>query len=112
MAKYKLVALTTPVAGKEKEYNEWYQKKHLSELVALPGMKGAQRYKLTAKLVGADTNPWMAIYDLETDDPMGFLGALGKAHASGAMTQSDANDVTKTYTALFEENGERVVPKT
>jgi hypothetical protein len=112
MAKFKLVALTTPVAGKEKEFHEWYQKHHLPEIVSFPGMKGAQRYKLTAKLMGTDTNPWLAIYDLETDDPMGFLGAVGKASAAGKMTQSDANDLTKTYTALFEEYGERVLPKT
>jgi hypothetical protein len=111
MSKFKLVALTTPVAGKEKEFHAWYQNQHLPELVSFPGMKGAQRYKLTAKLMGSDTNPWLAIYDLETDDPMAFLAAVGKASASGKLTQSNASDMAKTYTALFEEYGERVVPK-
>jgi hypothetical protein len=48
MAKFKLVALTTPVAGKEKEFHAWYQNHHLPEMVSFPGMRGAQRYKLTA----------------------------------------------------------------
>ena len=112
MAKFKLVALTTPVAGKEKEFHAWYQNEHLRQLVAFPGVKGAQRYKLTARLVGSDNNPWLAIYDLETDDPFAFLATVGQAAASGKLTQSDASDVATTYTALFEEYGERVFPKT
>jgi hypothetical protein len=111
MAKFKLIALTTPVAGKEAEFHAWYQKHHLPELVSFAGMRGAQRYKVTAKLMGADANPWLAIYDLETDDPMGFLKTVGEASAAGKLTQSDANNLSTTYTALFEEYGERVVPK-
>jgi hypothetical protein len=111
MRKFKLVALTTPVAGKEAEFNAWYQNRHLPEMVSFAGVKGAQRYKLTTKMMGADTNPWLAIYDLEVDDPMAFLGAVGEAAATGKLTQSDASDPAPLYTALFEEYGERVLPK-
>ena len=110
MAKFKLVALTTPVAGKEKEFHAWYQNHHLPEMVSFPGMRGAQRYKLTAKLMDR-YHPWLAIYDLETADPMAFLAAVGQAAAAGKLTQSDASNMATTYTALFEEYGERVVPK-
>lgn len=111
MPKFKLVALTTPVAGKEAEFHAWYQDRHLPEMVSFAGVRGAQRYKLTTKMMGADSNPWLAIYDLETDDPMAFLGAVGEAAAAGKLTQSDASDMATTYTALFEEYGDRVVPK-
>ena len=111
MAKFKMIALTTPVAGKEDAFHDWYQNTHLPELVAMPGMTGAQRYQLVAKLMGSDTNPWLAIYDIECDDPMAFLGAVGQASASGKMTPSDASDMATTYTALFTEYGERVTPK-
>jgi hypothetical protein len=111
MPKYKLIALTTPVAGKEKEFDTWYQNLHLPQVVSFPGIRSAQRYKLTTKLMGSDTSPWLAIYDLETDDPMAFLGAVGQASAAGKLTQSDANDLSKAYFAMFEEYGARVVPK-
>ena len=75
----------------------------------MPGVLGAQRYQLLAKLTGSDTNPWMAIYDIECEDPMVFLGALGQASASGRMTPSDATDMATSYTAMFCEHGERVV---
>ncbi len=111
MAKCKLIALTTPVAGREADFHDWYQNVHLPELVRFPGMLGAQRYQLTAKLMGSDSNPWLAIYDIEVDDPMAFLGAMGQAAAAGKMTQSDASDMATTYTALFTEYGERVEAK-
>jgi hypothetical protein len=111
MAKFKMIALTTPVPGKEDQFHDWYQNTHLPELVAFPGMQGAQRYQLVTKLMGSDTNPWLAIYDIECDDPMALLGTLGEAAATGKTTASDASDMATTYTALFSEYGERVVPK-
>lgn len=108
MAKFKLVALSTPVAGREDEFHDWYQNKHLPEIVGLPGGQGAQRYKLVAKLAGADANQYLAIYDVECDDAMTFLGAMGQASAAGKLTQTTANDMGVVYTALFEEMGERV----
>jgi hypothetical protein len=111
MRKFKLIALTTPVPGPEAAFHTWYQEHHLPEMVAFTGMLGAQRYKLTAKLTGSDDNPWLAIYDLETDDPMAFLGAVGAASAAGKLTPGNGADMGKTYTALFEEYGERVEPQ-
>jgi hypothetical protein len=39
-------------------------------MLSFPGMRVAQRYQLTAKLIGSDSNPWLAVYDLEADDHM------------------------------------------
>ena len=111
MAKLKLVALTTPIEGREAEYHDWYQNTHLHELCAIPGVKSAQRYQLVTKMIGADTNPWMAIYDIECDDPMQFLQAVGQASASGKMTPGTASDMAVSYTALFAEYGEPVIAK-
>jgi hypothetical protein len=110
MPSCKLVALTRPLPGREGDYHDWYQNTHLPELVNMFKMKGAQRYKLVAKLMGADENEVLAIYDIECDDPMALLGEMGQAAASGRMTQSDASDMGTTYTALFQEYDKRVVP--
>ncbi len=111
MPKMKLVALTRPLPGREAEYHEWYNTKHLPELVNKFGMAGAQRYKLAAKLMGNDENEFLAIYDIEADDPMTFLSKIGAASQSGELTQSDAQDFGTCYTALFTEYGEPVLPE-
>jgi hypothetical protein len=111
MAKFKMIALTTPVAGREEEFHVWYQNVHLPELCTVAGLHGAQRYKLVTKFIGEDTNQWLAIYDIECDDPMTFLTAMGEAAGSGRLTQSDSSDMGTTYTAFFSEYGERVEAK-
>ena len=110
MPSCKLVALTRPLPGREADYHDWYQNVHLPELVNTFKMKGAQRYKLVAKLMGADEKECLAIYGIECDDAAALRGEMGQADASGKMTQSDASDMGTTYTALFQEYAPRVVP--
>lgn len=111
MAKCKLIALTSPAEGKEQEYHDWYQNTHLQEMISLPGALSAQRFKLVAKLAGGDPNQYLAIYDIEVDDPVQFLGAVGQASAAGKLTPGTASDDAVTYTALFVECDEAVTAK-
>jgi hypothetical protein len=110
MAKMKMIALTTPLPGKEDEFHDWYQNVHLPELVNGLGMEGAQRYQLVAKLMGADENQYLAIYDIEADDPGAFMGKMGEFAGSGQMTPATTQDMATTYTAVFVEMAERVTP--
>lgn len=111
MPKCKLVALTTPAPGKESEYHDWYQNTHLPEMVSFPGTIQAQRFKLVAKMVGADPNQYLAIYDIEVEDPAAFLAAVGEGAGSGKLTPGTASDDTTTYTAFFVECDEPVVAR-
>ena len=104
MARFKMIALTRPVEGREDEYNDWYQNVHLPEICAVPGVVGAQRYKLAAPLMGFDSRPYLAIYDIESDDIRQTLGAFAQAK----RTPGEASDNEGAYTVIFEEFGERV----
>jgi len=108
MPKCKLVALTTPHPGREEEFHDWYQNVHLPEVLSLPGGVSAQRYQLVAKLMGADTNQWLAIYDFECENPGDVLVAMGAASKAGKMTQTDTQDFSTTYTSFFVEYGPEV----
>ena len=69
MPKYKLIVMTQPVEGREQEYNDWYQDAHLSDLVAVYGVKSAQRFRLSRTVVADPAPlPYLAIYEIETDD--------------------------------------------
>ena len=110
MPQCRLIALTTPLPGREADYHEWYNNVHLPELVNMFNMDGAQRFQLVAKLMGADPNQYLAIYEFEADDPGAMLAKMGEAAQTGKLTPSNAQDMGTTYTALFSECGERVVP--
>ena len=110
MTSCKLIALTTPIAGREQDYHDWYNNVHLPELVNGLGLQGAQRFELVAKMMGSDTNQFMAIYDVETDDPEGFMAKMGAFAQSGGMTPGTATDQAAGYTAFFKAIGERLEP--
>lgn len=110
MPKMKMIALTTPLPGKEDEFHDWYQNAHLPELVNGLGMEGAQRFQLVAKLMGSDENQYLAIYDIDADDPGAFMTKMGEFAQSGEMTPATTQDMATTYTAVFVEMAERVTP--
>jgi hypothetical protein len=112
MPQCRLVALTTPIPGREEEYHDWYNNVHLPELVNMFNMEGAQRFELVTKLMGSDENQYLAIYEFEADDPGAMLAKMGEAAQGGKLTQSDAQDMGTTYTALFQELAPRVTPGT
>lgn len=96
MAEYKYVVASNPVAGKEAEYNRWYDEQHFPDLLKMDGIVGATRYEL-ADIQPAGTPPFprfLAIYDIEADDLQGVFDEMGKRATSGEMVMSDALDLT------------------
>ncbi len=110
MTQCKLIALTTPIAGREQDYHDWYNNVHLPEIVNGMGCQGAQRFELVAKMMGGDTNQFLAIYDVETDDPEGFMAKMGAFAQSGGMTPGTATDSAAGYSAFFRAIGDRLEP--
>ena len=47
MAKHHLLAFPNPVAGREDEFNRWYDGQHLPDMLAVPGFVSGQRFALT-----------------------------------------------------------------
>ena len=108
MPRYKMVVCSYPVAGREDEYNHWYQNIHLSELVALQGFVSARRYRMAAKLVEGEVAPYMAIYTIETNDVHAVLRNLIGEAENSRINMSDAIDTSRTTAVVYEEFGEVV----
>ncbi len=108
MPRYKMVVCSYPVAGREDEYNDWYQNVHLGELVALDGFVSARRFRMAAKLVEGEAAPYMAIYEIDTDDVHGVLQNLIGEAENSRINMSDAIDTSRTTAVVYEEFGEVV----
>lgn len=110
MAKYILVVHSNATAGKEDAYNEWYNNIHLGEVAALPGFVAGQRYAVAGEPVAGERplHKFLAIYELETDNPQQALAGLSDAVASGRMTMSDAIDTQDVAATLYGPISERV----
>jgi hypothetical protein len=91
------VVLTNPVPGREDEYNEWYDTTHVSEVCAIEGFAGAQRYRL-ADAPGDQKAPegfrYLCVYEFEADAaPADVLARLSAAATAGELTRSEALSV-------------------
>jgi hypothetical protein len=102
MAKFKLVVLTGPKAGREDEYNDWYTNQHLADVVAVPGFRSAQRFKLNDAMGFEHRNRYLAIYEIESDDPQEALAEMFRRRGTPAMVVSEALDLDIASVGLFE----------
>jgi len=92
MAKHVFVVLTNPVEGKEDAYNEWYTNVHLGDVLKVPGIVAAQRFKLSDVQRGEPPFPWryLALYEIDTDDFTHTITVLKERSGTSAMVISDA----------------------
>ena len=99
MASYKYLVITRPVAGREAEFNRWYDGQHLPDVLKVPGFVAAQRFKVS----GDTTLPgsYVAIYEMETDDPGATLAELNRRAGTPAMALSDALDFATVSATLL-----------
>jgi hypothetical protein len=87
----RLIVLTNPAEGREDEYNEWYDGKHLQDVLALKGFRAAQRFRFRPGQLG-ETAPfqYLAIYEVE-----GLTVAEAEAELLGAASDKERMPISK-----------------
>jgi hypothetical protein len=103
MRRFKLLVFSEPFEGRDTEFNEWYTGRHLDDICALPGFTSAQRFTLHSVSRGTTLNKYLAIYDMETDDPDWVIENMVGARDTEAMPMSPAFKVDGTSVMLYEE---------
>ncbi|MDO7835006.1 hypothetical protein Q4610_08080 [Sphingobium sp. HBC34] len=88
MARYKLVAFSNAIEGRDDDYNRWYDQRHLPDLVAIPDIVSGERFVC----VSGTEHRYMAIYEVETDDIEGVMAELSRRAGTDLMPISDALD--------------------
>jgi hypothetical protein len=86
---YTLIVYTSPAAGREDEYNAWYDDVHLPEFSGLPGVITGRRFKVA----GDGESRYAAIYELSTH-PDQVMAAMNEGVKNGTVHMTDALDVT------------------
>ena len=70
-ATYQLLVLSNPAAGREGEYNDWYDRQHAPDVVSVPGFVSAQRYVIDEHQMRADATPparYLIVFTIVTSD--------------------------------------------
>jgi len=103
--RYKLLVKSNPSSSaQEAEFNEWYDKVHLPQILALPGFLSAERFIFgDTQLRGTPepTHRYLVIYDIETDDLSVSIGAMREQLATGQLSGTDAINIKTAFTEIF-----------
>jgi hypothetical protein len=98
MPKFKLVALSNAVEGAETEFNRWYREEHLSDVSAIEGVTAAHFHKFAA---GNDRWGYMAIYDVEAEDPAHILAEIKRRSGTNLMPVSPSLSLEDVFFGTF-----------
>src|SRR5688572_24270819 len=114
MARYIMTVRSNPVAGREDEYNDWYDRYHLPDLVNTPTFVAGQRYKI-APIELPDypgyqkpKHRYMVVYEIETDDIEKTKKILWGQENISRIKQSTAFDSSNVDCQVYTPIGLRV----
>jgi hypothetical protein len=102
MARYNIVVLSNPVEGREAEFNDWYTKTHIMDLLNCPGVIAAQRFKTVDSQSPNPAQRYMAKYEVETNDLAATMAEIQSRLGGPQMRMTDAFD-TKTAVMMVME---------
>jgi hypothetical protein len=109
MAKFLWLVFTNPTSVEvEDEFNDWYDRQHVPDVLKVPGVKAVQRFR-TARPADDVPGRYVATYEIEADD-VGEVIARCKARAgTDQMPVSPTLDRQRGRQMLYEAVGERVI---
>jgi hypothetical protein len=103
MAKWIMAVQSRAVEGRDDDYNEWYDTVHKQEICAVEGVQSCRRFDYAMAMMGEPGLPYLSIYEIEADDIMTVVGALGQRAQSGEMTQTDSLDGPASVLWFYKE---------
>lgn len=96
-----LVVLSNPISVEhDAEFNDWYNKVHIPEILAQPGFRSARRFKAVAKVPGEGmpSHRYLAIYAIDA-----VSDAMAVASKTSQFTMSASIDAEGAIGAAFAE---------
>lgn len=104
MSKHVFVVLTNAVDGRDDEFNDWYTKQHIPDVLRVPGIVAAQRFALSdaQRMEPPYPHKYLALYDIDSDDLAETMRVLKQRIGTDEMVVSDAMDRTRSAWVFHE----------
>jgi hypothetical protein len=103
-----LTVQTDAMPGHEREFNNWYDEKHVPEILATEGFVLGRRFRAVPSPSDAEResgiSKYLAVYDVVSTDLVGSYQALLDRFAAGVMTAPEFVRTDPPYRSqLYEE---------
>jgi hypothetical protein len=108
MARYVFLVMADSSAGRDDELDTWYDEVHVGEMLSVPGVESAQRFRLVSEGAGGGgTRRFLTLYEVESDSVARAEADLLERGRNFHM--SDSLDHSTSIVGWFEPLGP-VVP--
>ena len=103
MTRYIKLVTTKAVPGADDQLNDWYDRVHMPEVLALDGYVSGQRFVLLGPEPSAPH--YLAVYEIESDNIEATLATMSLG--AQAMEMSEALDLQAVRSTVYKALGER-----
>lgn len=111
MAKFTLVAWSNPVEGKDEEYGEWYDGTHLPDMLEVPGVVTAQRFRLLRLARSKQfSQRYLSLYEFEAEDEESAKAIINTINEQN-LKLSDSLDISSVNLGVYQATGPVQVKK-
>lgn len=100
MPKAVFVVISECPKGREAEFNEWYDKVHIPDVLSIPGFVSATRYQLVGEPQEGQGR-YLALYEIEASDPGAPVAALWQSIPELAAKGRLFPDAQMVYAAAY-----------
>jgi hypothetical protein len=92
MTRHQYIVFTEAAPGRGEEFEAWYDGQHLPDLLRVPGVVGAKRFRVDKITAGEKTPDWvsLAIYEIESDEPDSVIAEIMRRSGTDEMPLTDA----------------------
>ena len=107
------LVFSNPVEGKDEEFNEWYDRVHVPEVTAVPGVVSAQRFDVHERAADdtqaplPPTHRYLTVWELDGDIDT-IMTCIGERVMAGTMSISDALDRGSAAISFWVPRGPKV----
>jgi hypothetical protein len=110
------LVLSNPIEGDDESFNKWYDTTHVPEVLDVPGVVAAQRYRLAEVTVPDDedlpaqlpppTHRYLVIYELDRE-PDAVMAEFLKRVMAGKLSLGETLDLSTVSMTGWAPLGER-----
>lgn len=103
MTKFTYLVLTNAAPGREDEFDRWYSEQHVPDVLRVPGVVSAQRFRRVPKQSATGQQLWqyMALYECDASEPDVVTDGIRARINTVDMPMSDAMTDVR-YACFFE----------
>jgi len=103
---YWVMVFSRPIAGKDTEFNQWYDQQHVPDMLSIPGFTAAQRFVTVQAATPTSTlPPYLVIYDVNTRDLDATNAEVMHRIKAGTIRKGKAIDYPGIVTFIYAPLG-------